>query len=295
MVIIAAAALCTYGVLVWRDRGKVRDGKREKGFSWRTRMNIPVRTDKLSGTESYDTYVLSQKELFVVGAAGFAAMALIGRLFYEPLLLSVITGLLGLSAVPFYRKAVAARRKQQLTLQFKQALYSVSSSLSAGKSVENAFRSVNEDLSLLYPQGDVPMMKELERIVALIELGEPIEKALEQFAARSGVEEIQTFSDIFRIGKRSGVDLVHVVRLTSQSIGEKIDMEQEISVMLAQKRFESKALLLVPLVLLAFLKYSSPDYVAPLYAAGGIVVMTAALLVLGGAFWFVNRLMNIKV
>jgi len=43
------------------------------------------------------------------------------------------------------------KRKSELNLQFKDLLYSISASLTAGKSVETAFKEALNDLCILYP------------------------------------------------------------------------------------------------------------------------------------------------
>ena len=63
--------------------------------------------------------------------------------------------------------------------------------------------------------------------------------------------------------------MVEVVRRTSSVIGEKLDIQQEISVMIAQKRFESKALLAAPFLLLLFMNMTSPIIWSPCTADRG--------------------------
>jgi tight adherence protein B len=127
-----------------------------------------------------------------------------------------------------------------------------------------------------------------------MENGEPVERAIADFSERSGIEEIAQFADVFVICKRTGGDLVEVIRRTANMIGDKLEMEQEIAVLVAQKRFEAKALSLIPFALVAFLAWSSPDYMAPLYGLAGNLLMTGALAVLAFCYWLSQSIMNIK-
>ncbi|GAE09717.1 Flp pilus assembly protein TadB [Paenibacillus sp. JCM 10914] len=243
----------------------------------------------------YTKYRLTGRENAISIIVGGVVFFGIGYLFYYNLVLSLILGLAGLVMPRFWRQYRLNRRQATMNLHFKQALYSLSSSLSAGRSVENGFKEAVEDLLLLDPGGLSDMIFELKIIVSRMGYGEPVEAALQDFARRSGMEDIKNFADVFSTCKRTGGDLVEVVRRTSSIIGEKLDIQQEISVMIAQKRFEAKALLAAPFLLLVFMNMTSPDYMEPMRSMAGIVISTFALAVLLGCFLWITKMMNVKV
>ncbi|WP_258394657.1 type II secretion system F family protein [Paenibacillus sp. MDMC362] len=259
-------------------------GKREQA--------APARTNTLP---DYGVYHLSMRQRMGCIILGGLVFFSIGYLFYHNLILSLLLGTAGVTIPKFWRRFMLERRRKTLNLHFKQALYSLSSSLSAGRSVENGFRDAVQDLLLLDPGGTSDLIFELKVIVSRMEYGEPIEVALEDFARRAGMEDMENFADVFSTCKRTGGDLVEVVRRTSSVIGEKLDIQQEISVMIAQKRFESKALLAAPFLLLLFMNLTSPDYMETMYSGPGIVISTFALTALGGCFLWISKMMNIKV
>lgn len=243
----------------------------------------------------YTVYHLTMGQRTGSVIVGVLLFFFIGYLFYHQVILSLLLGAGGLIVPKYWRQFMLNRRRSTLNLHFKQMLYSLSSSLSAGRSVENGFRDAVQDLLLLDPGGNSDLIFELKVIVSRLEYGEPIEMALKDFARRAGMEDISNFADVFSTCKRTGGDLVEVVRRTSSIIGEKLDIQQEISVMIAQKRFESKALLAAPFLLLLFMNMTSPDYMEPMYSGAGIAISTMALAALGGCFLWINKLMNIKV
>lgn len=259
-------------------------GKREQA--------APARTNTLP---DYGVYHLSMRQRMGCIILGGLVFFSIGYLFYHNLILSLLLGTGGLTIPKFWRRFMLERRRKTLNLHFKQALYSLSSSLSAGRSVENGFRDAVQDLLLLDPGGQSDLIFELKVIVSRMEYGEPIEVALQDFARRAGMEDMENFADVFSTCKRTGGDLVEVVRRTSSVIGEKLDIQQEISVMIAQKRFESKALLAAPFLLLLFMNLTSPDYMETMYSGPGIMISTFALAALGGCFLWISKMMNIKV
>ncbi|MNN38862.1 Bacterial type II secretion system protein F domain protein [compost metagenome] len=187
------------------------------------------------------------------------------------------------------------RRREALNLHFKQALYSLSSSLAAGRSVENGFREAIEDLKLLYPDSNNDLIRELGIICTRMEYGQPIEEALQDFSNRAGMEDISNFADVFTTCKRSGGDLVEIVRRTSSIITEKLEISQEIGVMIAQKRFEAKAMLTAPILFLLFMEMSSPDYMQPLHSGVGIFISAFSLILYAGCSWWIIKIMDIKI
>ncbi len=112
--------------------------------------------------------------------------------------------------------------------------------------MENGFREAVEDLRLLSPEGDHDLIFEFNIITAYLEIGQPVETALQDFAHRAQMEDITNFADVFAACKRTGGDLVEVVRRASSVIGEKLEIQQEIGVMIAQKRFESRVMFAAP-------------------------------------------------
>lgn len=227
--------------------------------------------------------------------AGGSVAFLAAYLFYHSVVVSILVSACGIAAPRLYRKYLLERRKLRLTQQFKEALYSIASSLAAGRSVENAFLTAQEDLELMYPNPSTEILLELEIIAARLGYGEPLEYALGDFSRRACIEDIAQFNDVFTTCKRSGGDMVDVIRRTSQTIGEKLDVQQEIGVMIAQKRFESRIMMTVPFVFLAFLGLSAPEYMAPLYSGMGYLLLTGALLALGFCYLLMARIMNIRL
>lgn len=247
------------------------------------------------GLTDYNEYKLTRSERTVCIAVSAAFLFGVGMLFYNNVAMALILSLCSVFAPKHRTKQLAQKRRSVLKLQFKQALYALSTALGAGKSVESAFRESVPDLQLLYPGIQAAIIIELQIVNRRVEVGEPLEAALQDFGDRSGIADVTQFAEVFATCKRTGGDLVDVLRRTSNMIGEKLEMEQDIAVMIAQKRFEAKALSLIPFGIVAFLSWSSPDYMAPLYEGAGRLVMTMALVLLGICFLVSRKIMNIRV
>lgn len=262
------------------------------------RLAWPGREDgrvSAAALPDYRELELTRRQFYAAASVGALIVFAAGYLFYHALSLSLLLSALGILAPRLYRRSLLERRRLRLTLQFKEALYSLTASLAAGRSVENAFAAALDDLKLLYPNPETEIRVEFEIIRTRLAYGEPMEQALLDFKERADIEDISQFVDVFVICKRTGGDLVEVIRRTSQTIGEKLDVQQEIAVMVAQKKFESRIMMSIPFVFMAFLSFAAPDYMEPLYGGIGYVLLTAALVMLGGCYWLMSKLMNIQV
>ncbi|NOU99018.1 type II secretion system F family protein [Paenibacillus planticolens] len=220
---------------------------------------------------------------------------LVGYIFYKTFIFAAVFSAAGLVFPRIRKQQLIQMRKNKLYVQFKQALSCLSSSMTVGKSIETAFQEALEDLKLLYPDPACLIVIEFSIICRKVENGEPIEAALKNFAERSHLEDVVSFTDVFLTCKRTGGNLVEVMKRTAAVIGEKLEITQDINVMIAQKRFESRVLLFAPIVIVAVLAFSSPEYMQPLYSGVGVVIMSGCLFMLSGCFALTQKIMNIKV
>ncbi|QHT62791.1 pilus assembly protein TadB [Paenibacillus lycopersici] len=264
-------------------------------LAWPDAAAARARFQAAGGLVHYADYRLSRRQFAVAGAIGGGIAFVAAYLFYRSVPAAFVVSAAGIMAPRMLRKFLLEQRKLRLAQQFKEALYSIASSLAAGRSVENAFMAAHEDLKLMYPSEETEIVREFDIIAARLGFGEPLEQALADFGRRASVEDITQFNDVFTTCKRSGGDMVDVIRRTSQTIGEKLEVQQEIAVMIAQKRFESRIMMAVPFVFLAFLSLSAPDYMAPLYSGTGYLLLTGALLALGGCYFLMSKIMRIRL
>lgn len=258
------------------------------------RASKPVE-NKVAELPDYRSYALSGRQKLACLLVGAGVLYGIGYVFFHSVFLSLIF-MCGTCVIPkIWSKYLLRRRRDALSLHFKQALYSLSSSLAAGRSVENGFREAIDDLRLLYPDGTNDLILELGIICTRLEYGQPIEEALQDFSRRAAMADISNFADVFTTCKRTGGDLVEIVRRTSAIISEKLEISQEIGVMIAQKRFEAKAMLAAPVLFLVFMDLTSPDYMSPLHSGAGLLISGFGLLLLAACSWMIVKIMDIRI
>lgn len=187
------------------------------------------------------------------------------------------------------------KKESEFAAQFKEAILTVSSALNTGYSVENAFREAQKELKLIYPD-EARISKELQIVVRQLRLQVPVEQALEEFAERVEMEDIRSFTSVFVSAKKSGGDLLAIIRDTAGQIGDKIDVKREIDTILAAKQYEFRVMSAVPYVIIGYMSLSFPEFMGNLYGnVAGTGVMTVCLMIYMGAYYLGLRIIEIKV
>jgi tight adherence protein B len=196
----------------------------------------------------------------------------------------------------YKRGKIIIKRRNELNLQFKDLLISLSSSLSAGRALENAFESALEDLLVLYPSDEACIIKETKIIINKLSYNITVEEAISDFAKRSKLEDIKNFSDVIIICKRTGGNLIEAIKNSAGIISDKIEMKQEIETLLSARKFEQKILNIMPIGMVFILSVTAAEYIEPVFnTSQGRVAMTVCLLLLIAAFLISNKIMNIKM
>ncbi|SET28790.1 tight adherence protein B [[Clostridium] polysaccharolyticum] len=187
------------------------------------------------------------------------------------------------------------KKKWQLTLQFKDGVVSLSNALAAGYSIENAFHEAVIDLRLLYDENS-GIIKEFQKIEQQIRLNRNVEELLMKFGMQAGIEDIKDFAEIVMTAKRTGGDLIKIMKTTSNSIGEKIEVQREIQTLIAAKRFEGNIMTVIPLGIILYLKLCMPGFLRPLYeGVAGRGIMSIALTGYVLSLLLLRKIIDIKV
>ncbi|MDO5541483.1 MAG: hypothetical protein Q4F83_15690 [Eubacteriales bacterium] len=123
-----------------------------------------------------------------------------------------------------------------------------------------------------------------------------LEELLSGLAYRSGLEDIQNFADIFAAAKRTGGNLIAIIRNTMQCIGQKEETRLEIETCLSAKKMEQNIMSLVPVLILVYIQMVSPGFMDSMYHnAAGIIIMSICLAVYGAAWYWGRKIVNIEV
>ena len=187
------------------------------------------------------------------------------------------------------------KRQEKLAAEFKDGMQSVVSALTAGYSLENSFREALDELSLTYGK-NTEIYKGFSRIVHKLNLNINIEEAFDDFAGECHVEEIDSFAEVLRYAKRNGGNLIQIIKNTTFTISEKIDVKREINTIISAKQLEQNIMNYVPIGIILYMRLTSGDMFVKVYQSGaGIALMTVCLCIYFAARLIAEKIVDIHI
>jgi len=246
---------------------------------------------------NYDTYTLTKFEEFKYYSITVLTTFTGIFIFYNSFVISIIFApLLSYCFKKSYIKYLKNKRLELLKGQFIELLQSLSASISAGRQMGEALEEGLFTLSGSYPL-DSPLVLELEYMVKSIkESREGEEFLLKSFAKRVNIQDVSSFAEVYIICKETGGDMEKAIIKTSQIIMEKLSIEKEMKVLSAQKKFEGKLISIMPILVILFLKITSPSYLDPLYSTLiGRIVMSLSLIGMGYAYYLIEKITRVNL
>lgn len=243
----------------------------------------------------YAEYHFSLKEGAAASLEGMLLVAVIGYFFYRSWLACILLLPVFFLFMREKKKDMAKKRRQELSLQFKDLVLALSANVKAGYSIENALRESYRDVELLYG-ADSPICLEVRHMLRGLENNMILEKLLYDLGVRSRLPDIMQFADVFLIAKRSGGNLTEILEKTAGVIEQKIDTDKEIQLMIGARKMEQKIMNMVPFLIILYIGTTSRGFFDVLYHnLAGVVVMTVCLFFYGTAYLLSKRIVEIEV
>lgn len=243
----------------------------------------------------YDTYYFNLRDWITFLTGLFIKGIIICYLFYDSY--KAILLLIPFAFFDYKRvkKKKLEAQKRELTLEFKELIEALVTSLNAGYSMEYSFVEARRDLALMYEKEAV-IFSEIDSILAGLKVNIPLEELLVDFGKRSGNDDIKNFSNVVMVAKKSGGNLIRIIQKTVNSISDKIAVEEEIETMITAKKFEERIMMLMPYGIIFYLRLTNGDFLSILYHnVLGIMLMTVFLMLIYVADIWAVKIMDIKV
>ncbi len=220
---------------------------------------------------------------------------MVGYLFYDRPLAGFIFSPYVLLQIKRRCRTFEKKRQEKLAAAFKDGMQIIVSALTAGYSIENAFRESLAEIELLYGiKSDIYIS--FNKIVARLNVNTNIETAFREFAVESSVDEIDSFSQVLTYAKQSGGNLVEIIKNTTDTIAEKIEVKRDISTVISAKRLEQNIMNLVPIAIILYMRVTSGDMFNKLYGnILGVIIMTVCLGLYLAAKLLADRIVDINV
>lgn len=263
-------------------------------------------------TINYRVYHMSKLERILYFLLAFAVGAGVGFLFYGGLgkdqygdpttvtyIINIVVMLLcgalaGKFFVPIRNGQILKKRQNKLKVQFRDMLEALTTALGSGMNVRESFSSVFEDLKNQYDDNAF-IIQELAVLNNGLANGINLEELLSDFAKRSGNEDICDFAEVFDICYRRGGNIKDTIQNTCQIISDKMSVMEEIETTVSGSKNEQYIMLVMPVLLIAMIKFSSPDFAANFATPAGIIATTIGIVTFVASFFLGKKLLDIKV
>lgn len=222
-------------------------------------------------------------------------ICLIAYLFYRSVIAVPLLSPLFLVYLYQWELTCMKNKERMFQVQFREALQALASSLNVGYSMENAVKEARKDLGLLY-NADDRIMREFSLLVHQLNMNITAEQAFSEFAKRVSQEDAVNFTAVVKSAKRSGGDLMEILRSSITQICDKIEVQKEIQTMIAAKRLEFLVMSGIPFGILLYMQLSFPEFMGVLYGTVlGTALMTGCLIIYLGAFYLGKTIIEIEV
>lgn len=160
---------------------------------------------------------------------------------------------------------------------FKEMLQLLSSFLQTGFSIENAFLETEREINMLFSKKE-EMCQSLHQMNQKIQLSISVEQEFLVFAKKTKLEEAMEFADILFYAKRLGGNYIENIQKTTLRMEEKMELNQEIEAMLAEKKLELKVMVVMPILIITYIKLTSFEFITSLYhSPAGVLLMSLCL------------------
>jgi tight adherence protein B len=258
----------------------------------------------------YSVYAMSAAEKLLVRVVAFAIGGFVGQVFYggmfrdgygEPTAATSVSNavffvLAGFAAmkflIPLYKKSRLNKQQNKLKQQFISLLDSLATSLASGGNVQKSFESAYTDLKIQFTERDF-IVRETKQVLDGIAQNIGIEVILKDFGERSGNENIVNFAEVFETCYSKGGNMQTVIIRTHDSIREKIAIYDEIDTKLSSNKMQLNVMSLMPIGIVALLRFTNPSFAAAFSTGLGVVVNTVAIGVFIGAYKFGTKVVSL--
>lgn len=200
----------------------------------------------------------------------------------------VVGGLL----FPIPRVILRLLKKQRLVkfnIQLEDALGMMSSSLKAGFSINQALEKVSE-------QDMHPIALEFRLLMQELQLGVPLDQALDNMARRIGSEDFELVATAIITARQTGGELTETLERVAALIRERGRISAKVRALTAMGRLQAIMIGAMPFLLLFGMYHISPAMMDSFVGsfAGVISISVVVILVICG-FLMIRKITNVEV
>lgn len=257
--------------------------------SWGDRVSRELaRADmKLKVAEYYALIFIST---FTLAVLGFLLQQSNGEIS------AIIGGVIGFFVPRFYVRRRQAQRLIRFNDQLSDMLNLMVNGLRAGYSTTQAMEAVSRELP-------APISDEFRRLVQEMQIGIPMEKALDNLLRRIPSDDLDFVITAINVQREVGGNLSEILDTISFTIRERVRIKGEIRVLTASVRTSGTVLSLIPVFLTLALWFVSPEYISSFFddSTGipqplcGIVAVVTIVGMIASGYFIMMKIADIEV
>jgi tight adherence protein B len=214
---------------------------------------------------------------------------LVGQIIFGSWVLAPLMGIVGFFLPRYYLRYRQGKRLKAFNRMLSDAVVMLANSLRAGYS----FLQSMEVLSHEMPD---PVASEFSRVVREVGLGRTQQEALANLHRRIPSEDLDMMITAINVQQEVGGNLAEILDTLAHTIRERVRIQGEIRVLVAQQMMAGYVITLLPVALAVGLFLLNREYMAQLYSTqcGWIMIGTAILMIALG-FFAIQKIVHIEV
>lgn len=217
---------------------------------------------------------------------------LLGTVLGRSVIFGIGSAVVGAFLPQMYVKRAQRARLKQFDNQLGDMLNLMVNGLRAGYSTLQAMEAVSRELA-------PPISDEFRRVVQEMQLGLPMEEALQHMLRRINSDDLDLVVTAINVQREVGGNLAEILDTISFTIRERVRIKGEIAALTAQGRITAWVISLLPVALVAILFLVNRPYImtffTPEYQPCGIAMIVVAGLMILSGFYTVQKIVAIDI
>lgn len=199
---------------------------------------------------------------------------------------------IGLFLPRVYVRSQQGKRLQRFNDQLSDMLNLMVNGLRAGYSTMQAMEAVSREMP-------PPISDEFHRVVQEMQLGLPMEAALDNLLRRIPSDDLDLVITAINVQREVGGNLAEILDTISYTIRERVRIKGEIRVLTSQVMYSGRFLAMMPIIISGILWVLNRDYMMEFFnpdnpLPGAIALSVGAIMIMTGYF-VMTRIAKIEV
>lgn len=277
-----------------KDSGQQQDERSSPVGEWlNRRLAGSSWADKISKELARADLKLKPAEYLAVQVIAAFGVALVAWYFGgQSRIFGALGAILGWFLPRFYVRREQGRRLTRFNDQLADMLNLMVNGLRAGYSTMQAMEAVSKEMP-------PPISDEFRRVVQEMQLGLPMEDALDNLLRRIPSEDLDLVITAINVQREVGGNLAEILDTISYTIRERVRIKGEIRVMTSQVMYSGRFLALMPFILALILWALNREYMMEFFNPEtrliGIIALSIGGLMIMAGYFVMTRIATIEV